>query len=245
MNRAVPDSDVSNRFLKPIEKSQDPRAGQGEIRGIGKKHNLKAFQGVARLVVDLHNDGGALFSRPGAVVWPFARPAPRAAGKCRSAASAGCGAALFGHRAQHPRPRQGLVRHDVSDPAGAAGAGKAQHRRGGSAPRKRPSLAQTGLSRRSLQQTLLAGRRADPTGHSDCHALGVRGPSRNPALSRQGFRLRRFPRIPLAVYILGPAPSHPIRLSAIPGRKPRHPTLNARTGRFRADRCRGGALRAP
>ena len=88
----------------------------------------------------------------------------------------------------------------------------------GALPRKRPSLAKAGLAGRSLQRTFLAGRRGCPEGPrrrppqafrlSCTAALGARGPSRSPVLSRQRFRLQRFPRTRLAEYTLGPDPSH-------------------------------------
>ena len=78
-------------------------------------------------------------------------------------------------------------------------------------PRKWPWLAQTGLSRRSLPGSFLAGRRGCPEGprrhppqasRVSCTALRVCSPSRGPVFSRQGFRLRQFPRTQLVEYRL-------------------------------------------
>ena len=82
----------------------------------------------------------------------------------------------------------------------------------GGPPRNRPSLAQKGLSERSLPRSFLGGR-PDGRGRSPRPrskasepartAHRIPGQSRSPVLRHQGTRLRRFRRTPLAKYKLG------------------------------------------
>ena len=80
-------------------------------------------------------------------------------GKCPGARQPGRRAPRFEPNAHELRPGKGLFSDAVSDPVGTAGAAEAHGWRGGSdPPEKRPSLARTGLSERSLPGFILAGR---------------------------------------------------------------------------------------
>ena len=86
-------------------------------------------------------------------------------GKCRSETLAVQAGSPFRASAKHSEPCQGFIQQQITNFSGTAGAGRSKHPRVGSAPpRKRPSRAQTVLSRRSLLGSFLAGRPAGPQG---------------------------------------------------------------------------------